>query len=53
LPEEYCQVIRWRYQEARSFEEIAQLLNRSPNAARKLWARALRRLQEEMGVSLE
>ena len=30
-----------RYQEGRSFEEIAGLMGRSPNAARKLWARAV------------
>jgi RNA polymerase sigma-70 factor, ECF subfamily len=51
LPEEHRQVILWRYQEERSFDEVAKLLNKSPNAARKLWARALKRLQEEMGAS--
>jgi RNA polymerase sigma-70 factor (ECF subfamily) len=50
LPDEYRQVLLWRYQDARSFEEIAGLLGRTPNAARKLWARALERLQEEMGA---
>jgi RNA polymerase sigma-70 factor (ECF subfamily) len=51
LPEDYRKVLCWRYQEQRSFEEIAGLLNKSPNAARKLWARALERLQQEMGAS--
>jgi RNA polymerase sigma-70 factor (ECF subfamily) len=49
LPEDYRRVILLRYQEERSFEEIAALLGRTPNAARKLWARALERLHEEMG----
>jgi RNA polymerase sigma-70 factor (ECF subfamily) len=48
LPETYRQVLLWRYQEQRSFEEISQLLQRSPNAVRKLWARALERLEQEM-----
>jgi RNA polymerase sigma-70 factor (ECF subfamily) len=48
LPDDYRQVLVWRYQEKRSFDEIAALLKRTPNAARKLWARALERLQEEM-----
>ena len=48
LSDVYRQVITWRYQEERSFEEIGQLLRRSPEAARKLWARAIERLQEEL-----
>jgi RNA polymerase sigma-70 factor (ECF subfamily) len=48
LPEDYRQVLRWRYEEQRSFGEIAALLQKTPNAARKLWARALERLQKEM-----
>ncbi|MCI0456758.1 MAG: sigma-70 family RNA polymerase sigma factor [Gemmataceae bacterium] len=48
LPEDYRRVITWRYQEERSFEEIGRLLHRSPEAARKLWARAIERLQEEL-----
>src|SRR5260370_1106609 len=49
LPEDYRQVIVWRYQEGSSFEEIAQRLQRSENAARKLWFRALERLERELG----
>jgi RNA polymerase sigma-70 factor (ECF subfamily) len=49
LPEDYRQVLLWRYQEQLSFEEIAQRLGRSANAARKLWARAVERLEQEMG----
>jgi RNA polymerase sigma-70 factor (ECF subfamily) len=48
LPEDYRLVIRYRYEEERPFEEIARLLNRSPNAVRKLWARAVERLQQDM-----
>jgi RNA polymerase sigma-70 factor (ECF subfamily) len=48
LPDDYRQVIVWRYQEGRSFEEIAEKLGRSENAARKLWFRAVERLEEDM-----
>jgi RNA polymerase sigma-70 factor (ECF subfamily) len=47
LPADYCQVLTLRYQEGRSFEEIGQLTNRSPDAARKLWGRAMDRLRCE------
>ncbi len=49
LPEDYQRVILMRYQEGRSFKEIGQVLELSPNAARKLWVRAVKRLQQEMG----
>ena len=48
LPEDYRRVITLRYQEQLPFEEIGRLLQRSPDAARKLWARAVERLQEEL-----
>ena len=48
LPEDYRQIILYRYQEKLPFEEIGKLMNRSSNAARKLWARAVERLQQEM-----
>jgi len=47
LPADYRQVIVYRYHEERSFEEIGRLLNLTPNAARKLWLRAIKRLQQE------
>jgi RNA polymerase sigma-70 factor (ECF subfamily) len=47
LPEDYRQIIALRYQEKRSFEEIGRLMNRSPDAARKLWARAMERFRQE------
>jgi RNA polymerase sigma-70 factor (ECF subfamily) len=49
LPEDYRQVIVWRYQEGRSFAEIAERFGRSENAVRKLWFRAIERLQQELG----
>jgi RNA polymerase sigma-70 factor, ECF subfamily len=48
LPEDYRQVILFRYQEQRPFEEIARLMHRSSNAVRTLWSRAIRRLRQEM-----
>jgi RNA polymerase sigma-70 factor (ECF subfamily) len=47
LPEDYRRVLRWRFEEDRPFEEIGRLLGLTPNAARKLWARAVRRLRQE------
>jgi RNA polymerase sigma-70 factor, ECF subfamily len=47
LRDEYRQAIVLRYLEGRSFEEIGRLLNRSPDAARKLWSRAMERLRQE------
>jgi RNA polymerase sigma-70 factor, ECF subfamily len=48
LPEDYRRVITLRYEEQLPFEEIGRLLERSPDAARKLWARAVERLHEEL-----
>jgi RNA polymerase sigma-70 factor (ECF subfamily) len=48
LPEDYRRVVQLRYQEERSFEDIAALMQRSPNAVRKLWTRAIERLQQEL-----
>jgi RNA polymerase sigma-70 factor (ECF subfamily) len=48
LPEDYRRVILWRYQEHCGFDEIARRLDRSETAVRKLWARAVERLQQEM-----
>jgi RNA polymerase sigma-70 factor (ECF subfamily) len=46
LPEDYRRVLQLRHQEEQSFEEIGRRLHRSANAARKLWARAVERLQQ-------
>src|SRR5262249_26645466 len=50
LPADHRQVILLRYQEELSFEDIGRLMDRSPNAAEKLWARAIKRLQQELEV---
>jgi RNA polymerase sigma-70 factor, ECF subfamily len=47
LTQDYRRVIELRYLEERSFEEIGRLTGRSPDAARKLWARAIERLGQE------
>jgi RNA polymerase sigma-70 factor (ECF subfamily) len=52
LPDDYRQVIEWRYRDECSFEEIARRLSRSDNAARKLWFRAIEQLKHELGGSL-
>jgi RNA polymerase sigma-70 factor (ECF subfamily) len=48
LPEDYREVLTLRYQGDLSFEDIGQRLGRSGNAARKLWLRALRKLEQEL-----
>lgn len=48
IPADYCQVLKLRNHEQRSFQEIAVIMKRSPDAARKLWLRAVERLQEEL-----
>jgi RNA polymerase sigma-70 factor (ECF subfamily) len=47
LPEEYRRVVILRFEEQRSFEEIGHLTDRSPEASRKVWSRAMERLREE------
>ena len=46
LPEHYRLVLRLRNLERRSFEEIAPLVNSTPEGARKMWHRAMRQLAE-------
>jgi RNA polymerase sigma-70 factor (ECF subfamily) len=48
LPGDYREILTLRYQGDLSFEEIGQRLGRSGNAARKLWLRALRKLEQEL-----
>ena len=48
LPDEYRQVILLRYQGELPFEEIGRQMNRSANAAEKLWLRAIERLRQEL-----
>jgi RNA polymerase sigma-70 factor (ECF subfamily) len=44
LPETYRQVVEWRNYDRCSFEEIGRRLQRSSEAARKLWVRAIEQL---------
>lgn len=46
LPENYRQVVRLRNWEELSFEQIGGAIQISPEAARKLWSRAITRLAE-------
>lgn len=48
LPRHYQEVIHWRNYERESFEKIGQRLQRSAEAVRKLWVRALEMLQQEL-----
>lgn len=48
LPDDYQEVIRLRNLERLSFAEIGQHMQRSAEAVRKLWARAIERLQHEL-----
>jgi RNA polymerase sigma-70 factor (ECF subfamily) len=52
LPEDYRRVVCLRFDEGRSFEEIGELTDRSPAAARKVWARAMERLRQEWEARL-
>ncbi len=47
LPDDYGRVIRLRYDDSLTFEEIGKEMGRSPEAARKLWARAMDCLRGE------
>jgi RNA polymerase sigma-70 factor (ECF subfamily) len=48
LPEHYRRAVLLRHREQRSFAEIGAALNCSTEAARKLWARAIERLQQDL-----
>ncbi len=48
LPNQYQEVIQWRNYDRASFEEIGQRLERSAEATRKLWVRAVEMLQQEL-----
>ncbi len=49
LDDDYRRVIVWHQYDQLTHEEIGQRLGRSPEAARKLWSRALLRLTELLG----
>ena len=48
LPLDYQEVILLRHEQGLSFSEIARLMDRSPEAARKLWTRAVCQLRKEL-----
>jgi RNA polymerase sigma-70 factor (ECF subfamily) len=48
LPDDYREVLVLRYREGCRFEEIARRMDRTANAVRKLWGRAVERLQAEL-----
>jgi len=49
LPEPYRQVLVLRHVEGLSFPQVAQRMDRSPDAVRSLWARALTCLRSTLG----
>jgi RNA polymerase sigma-70 factor (ECF subfamily) len=49
LPERYRQVVGWHHHDGLGFNEIAVRLGISPDAAQKVWGRALVRLKELLG----
>ena len=48
LPEDYRRILDLRYRDELSFDAIAEQMQRSAGAARKLWLRAVERLREEL-----
>ncbi|MEX2111731.1 MAG: sigma-70 family RNA polymerase sigma factor [Pirellulales bacterium] len=48
LPADYRRAIELRSLEGRPFEEVGQILERTPAAARKTWLRAILKLAEEL-----
>lgn len=53
LPGHYQDVIQWRNYDRASFEDIGTRLERSAEAARKLWVRAVEQLQQELDATHE
>ena len=51
LPEEYAEAVILRHLEGLSFPEVAERMGRSVESVKKLWARGLSRLRDQMGVS--
>jgi RNA polymerase sigma-70 factor (ECF subfamily) len=48
LPDDYRRVIALRYAEQCSFEAIGRQMQRTPNAARLLWLRAIERVKDAL-----
>jgi RNA polymerase sigma-70 factor (ECF subfamily) len=51
LPEHYRRIILLRHRDDLSFAEIGRVTNQSDEAARKVWSRAIRKLQGELSDS--
>ena len=51
LPAAYRQIILWRSRDRWQFAEIGARMDRSPDAARMRWRRAIGQLRAELGVS--
>jgi RNA polymerase sigma-70 factor (ECF subfamily) len=51
LPPDYREVLALRHEQQLAFEEIGTRMQRTANAARMLWLRAVERLKKEMGTS--
>jgi RNA polymerase sigma-70 factor (ECF subfamily) len=52
LPDLYREAIELRHAGNLTFQELGERLGRSEEAARKVWARAVRQLQEELGIDV-
>jgi RNA polymerase sigma-70 factor (ECF subfamily) len=50
LPPDYRRVLALRHDEMLTFAQIGEQMQRTANAARMLWLRAVERLQKEMGA---
>jgi RNA polymerase sigma-70 factor (ECF subfamily) len=50
LPVDYRAVLQFRYWQRLSMEEIGRRMGRTSEAVRKLWTRALARLEQELGA---
>lgn len=48
LPPDYAEVIRLRSLEERSFKDVAEIMDKSYDAASKLWYRAIVKFQDEI-----
>lgn len=50
LPDDYRQVLRLRNWDLLPFDDIGRRMDRSADAAQKLWTRAVRRLEQELDL---
>jgi len=48
LPEDYAEVVRLRSLESLPFQQVADKMNRSVDSVRKIWYRAIVKLQQEV-----